>query len=67
MLMYPAHELPPSLRREMNSVESVTTLNTYRLGQGKEILKGAINVDAQYDKQSAQFVSRLETMYDPTC
>lgn len=47
----------------MNSSASVTTLNTYRLGQGKEVLNGAINVDAQYDKQSAQYVSRLETGY----
>lgn len=48
----------------MNSVDSVTTLNTYRLGEGKDVLKGAINVDAQYDKQSAQFVSRLENVYE---
>lgn len=47
----------------MNSVASVTTLNTYRLGEGKDVLNGAINVDAQYDKQSAQYVSRLETVY----
>lgn len=65
MIMCPVHEIPPSLRREMNSVASVTTLNTYRLGQGKDVLKGAISVDAQYDKQSAQFVSRLENVYDP--
>lgn len=46
----------------MNSVDSVTTLNTYRLGEGKDVLEGALNVDAQYDKQSAQFVSRLENV-----
>ncbi|KAL2285882.1 hypothetical protein FJTKL_07581 [Diaporthe vaccinii] len=54
-----ATELPSSLVRQMNSAASITTLNTYRTGVGKDALGGALNIEAQYDRQSARFVSRL--------
>lgn len=56
-------EIPASLRKEMNSAVSITTLNTYRTGIGKDALGGALNIDAQYDRQSARFVSRLPSPY----
>lgn len=50
----------------MSSAASVTTLNTYRRGAGKNVFGGALDVDVQYDRQSAEFVSRLENKYVTT-
>lgn len=58
-----ALDVPSSLRMQMSSVASVTTLNTYRTGVGKDIFGGALNVDAHFDRQTAQFVSRLSSRY----
>lgn len=49
----------------MNSTVSITTLNTYRAGVGKDVLGGALNIEAQYDKQTARFVSKLPSTYVP--
>lgn len=63
LFMDSATELPSSLVRQMNSAASITTLNTYRTGVGKDALGGALNIEAQYDRQSARFVSRLPSAY----
>lgn len=62
-VMDSATELPASLVRQMNSAASITTLNTYRTGVGKDALGGALSIEAQYDRQSARFVSRLPSAY----
>lgn len=60
--MDPDRDMPLSLRVGMGSAVSITTLNTYRAVIGKDALGGALNVDAQYNKQSARFVSTLPSM-----
>lgn len=64
-VMDPAPDVPSALRRQMSSVASVTTLNTYRTGVGKDVFGGALNVDAHFDRQTAQFVSRMPSPYVP--
>lgn len=58
-------EIPGSLRTQMNSAVSITTLNTYRAGVGKDALGGALNIEAQYDRQTARYVSNLPSTYVP--
>ncbi|KAG8161663.1 hypothetical protein KVR01_008650 [Diaporthe batatas] len=58
-MMNPTLDVSSSLRTQMSSVASVTTLNTYRYGVGKDVLGGSLNVDAHFDRQTAQFVPRL--------
>lgn len=64
--MNSALDVPLSLRGQMSSVASVTTLNTYRTGVGQDVFGGALNVDAQFDTQTAQYVSRSPSRYEPS-